>query len=262
MVRHLLTSEFTFLLSRGLRYHVQSIALHMLVRWYETHGPYQGQRLKLITLTRDPVTHYVSSFIQRRTALVPEVQAWQRARLGTAAGTQPDEWQAVRDFVYELASIIAETGIETSEAPLNLARRRWPDHPVVAEEVNLCLRPVTWLDAEIAEPFGLDVLAEPELRRRGWVVLQNDWVEILVLRFEQLATLAPRIAEFAGVPELTLPQRNVTSHKEGASTYQSAIQAAIETPVGQAYARTVRASAYARACGYDPPATSQQAAIS
>lgn len=251
-LRHLLTGEFTHLLSRGLRYHVQNVALGMLVRWYQAHGPYRGQKLKLITLTRDPVTHYVSNFIQRKETLLPEIAAWQRARL--EGGERPDEAQAVRDFAFELASIVAEAGIVERDAPAKLARARWPGHPVVAREVTSCLRPVTWLDAEIAATIGLDVLAEPELRRRGWVVLQNDWAEVLALRFEQLSSLTPKIAAFAGVPELTLPQRNVTSRKTGASALKAAIHAALVTPIGQAYVRTVRGSAYARACGYDEPA--------
>ena len=250
-LRHLLTGDFTHLLSRDLRYHVQNVALGMLVRWYQAHGPYRGHRLKLVTLTRDPVNHYVSNFIQRRETLLPEVAAWQRARLGGAA---LDDALVVRDFMRELVSIIAEAGIATRDAPVELARARWPGYPVVAREVSSCLRPLTWLDAEIAATVGLDVLAEPELRRRGWAILQNDWAEVLALRFEQLSSLTPKIAAFAGVPELTLPYRNVTSAKTGASADKAAIQAAIETPAGQAYVRAVRSSAYARACGYDEPA--------
>jgi hypothetical protein len=251
---HLLTSEFTFRLSsHDLRYHVQNVALHMLVRWYQTHRRYGGQRLKVVTLTRDPVTFYISSFIQRRVFVLPDVRAWQRARLAAAAGAELDDAQAVQDFAAELASIIAIAGVDKSDAPVEIAHNRWPDHPVVAQEVKTCLRPLTWFDTEITGIFGLDVLASPELRQRGWVVLENDWVEILALRFEQLSSLVPKIADFAGVPQLSLGERNVTSHKAGASIYKSAIQAAFETPTGQAYIRSLRASAYARACGYDQP---------
>jgi hypothetical protein len=251
-LRHMLTSEFTYRLSRELRYHVQNVALGMLVRWYQAHGPYQGKRLKLITLTRDPVTHYISSFIQRRKELVPKIAAWRRARPG--ADEQPDELQAVRDFVLELASIIADAGVEASEAPAALARARWPGQPFVAQEASSCLRSLTWLDAELRPTFGLDVLAEPELRRRGWVILQNDWAEVLALRFEQLASLTPKIAEFAGMGDLVLPRANVTSGKPGAAAYKAAILGALDTPVGQAYVRAVRGSGYARACGYDESA--------
>jgi hypothetical protein len=251
----LLTNEFSFRLSsHQLRYHVQNLALHMLVRWYQTHRRYRGRKLKVVTLTRDPVTFYISNFIQRRDFVVPEVRAWQRARLGAAAGAKLDDAQAVQDFAAELASIVVEAGIEKAGAAEALAGRRWPDHPAVAQEVKTCLRPLTWFDTEITGLFGLDALAAPELRERGWIILENDWVEILVLRFEQLTELVPKIAEFAGLSGLALDRRNVTSGKAGASTYKAAMQAAFETPTGQAYVRTLRASTYARACGYDRPA--------
>lgn len=251
-LRHLLTADFTHRLSRELRYHVQNVALGMLVRWYQTHGPYQGKRLKVITLTRDPVTHHISSLIQRRKQLLPRIEAWRRARPG--AGEQADDLQALRDFVLELASIIADAGVEACEAPMALARARWPGQPFVAQEAGSCLRSLTWLDAEIKPTFGLDVLAGPELHQRGWVILQNDWAEVLALRFEQLASLTPRIAEFVGMRDLVLPRANVSSGKPGASACKAAILEALDTPIGQAYVRAVRGSAYARACGYDEPA--------
>lgn len=254
MLEHLLTSEFTFhLSSHELRYHVQNLALHMLVRWYQTHRRHRGKKLKVITLTRDPLTFYTSNFIQRRAKLLPEVRAWQRARLGVAGDAEVDDTQAVRDLAAELVSIVVEAGIEESGAAEALACHRWPSHGMMAREVKASLRPLTWLGTEISGMFGLDVLASGELGRQGWVVLENDWVEILALRFEQLNELVPRIADFTGLPQLMLRQRNVTSRKAGASTLKAAIQAAFETPAGQAYTRLLRGSAYARACGYSQP---------
>jgi Putative capsular polysaccharide synthesis protein len=226
----------------------------MLVRWYQTHKRYGGQKLKVITLTRDPISFYRSIFIQRRGSILPRILSWQRARLGSAADAPTDEARAVQDFVMELASIIAAAGdVENGEACTALAHNRWPHHPIVAQEVDTWLRPLRWFDTEITEIFGLNVLREPELRERGWAALQNDWVEIFVLRFEQLNALVPKMAEFAGLAGLTLPERNVTSRKTGASQYQAAIQAALDTPPGQACVRALRASAYARACGYGKP---------
>lgn len=252
---HLLKDELTFdLASQGLRLHIHNAALGLLVRWYQTHKRYHDRKLKVITLTRDPIAHYKSNFIQRLAWVLPKACHWQRARLGNAAETAVDEFQAVQDLVLEAASIIVAADAGNSAACAARARDRWPNHPVVAEEVDHWLRPLTWFDTEIVEIFGLDVLARPELHERGWVALQNDWVEILALRFEQLNALVPKMAEFAGLPSLTLPKKNVTEHKSGAPQYQTAIQAAIDTPTGQACLRALRASTYARACSYDQPA--------
>jgi len=225
----------------------------MLVRWYQANKRYRGRKLKVVTLTRDPVTRYKSWFIQRREEVLPKVCSWQRARVGAAADAPVDQAQAVQDIVLEAASIIVAAGAEDREACTALAQERWPLHPIVKEEIGHWLRPLTWFDTEILDVFGLDALAAPELRERGWIVMQNDWVEILVLRFEQLSALVPKMAEFAGLSTLTLSERNVTERKAGAVQYQAAMQAAIDAPTGQACVRALRASPYARACGYDQP---------
>ena len=253
-VAHLLTSELTFgLASHGLRLHIHNASLGMLVRWYRKHKRYHGHKLKVVTLTRDPTTRYKSSFVQRRDSVLPKILEWQRARLGGAADASIDQAKIVQDFVLEVASIIAAGEVENSEHCVALARERWPHHPVFAEEVRHWVQPLKWFDTEIAAIFGIDVLTAPELRERGWVVLQNDWVEVLALQYEQLNTLVPEIAEFAGLAALNLRERNVTRQKPGAFQLQAAMDAAIGMATGQACVRALRESAYARACGYDQP---------
>lgn len=254
MLTYLLKGDLSFrLTSHELRLHIHCVSLGMLVRWYREHKRYKHHRLKVITLTRDPTSYYKSSLVQRRDAVLPRIAAWHRSLHRGAAEAEVDQAKIVQDFVQELASIIAVVSAEDSEKCMALACERWPDHAVVAQEVEHWLRPLGWFNEEITEIFGLDVLAEPDLRERGWVVLQNDWVEVLALRFEQLNALVPKIAEFAGLQVLNLPQRNVTEKKSGALTLQTAMNAAIATPTGQACVHVLRASAYARACGYDRP---------
>ena len=159
----------------------------------------------------------------------------------------------LRDFMAEIASIVAEG--RPSEGPagvdrcLALARQRWPGHPVVATELAHLLVPLTWFDREINTLFGLDMLAATELRERGWAERSNDWVDVLVLRFEDLSSLVPQMARFLDLPELTLPRKNVTAVKPGAADVAGAWKAALAT--AETSARELRTSAYGRACGYD-----------
>jgi hypothetical protein len=254
-IANLLQSELTYgLASHELRLHIHNASLAMLVRWYQQNKRYRGRKIKVVTLTRDPVSHYKSWFIQRLHVALPKVCGWQRARMGAAVDAAVDQPQAVQDIVLEAASIIVAAGASDRAACEALARERWPLHPVVMEEVWHWLRPLTWFDTEILDLFGLDALAGPELRERGWIVMENDWAEILALRFEQLGALVPKIAEFAGLQSLTLRERNVTERKAGAAQFLAAMQAAIDTPTGQACVEALRASPYARACRYDQPA--------
>jgi hypothetical protein len=243
------------LVSYNLRRHIQHIAMEMLIRWYRQHKQYKGRRLKVITLTRDPITHYPSSFLQRRRRLYPAILAWSRAHRKLQPQDPVDEAEALFSFVMELASIIAEG--RPSSWPgaharcLGLAAQRWPGHPVIAGEVGSWLDPLAWFEREITPVFGLDMLAAPELRDQGWATRSHEWVDILVLKFEALSSLLPQVQRFFDLPELALPRRNVTSVKDGAAEFAGAMRAMLSTPVGQACARELRTSPYGRACGYD-----------
>lgn len=255
LVDQLAQDAFTFLLaSHELRYLMENVALHMLVRWYREHRRYAGRSLKVVTLTRDPATFFTSDFIQDLNLTLPAICAWQSARLGYGASqgqSGVDRATALRDFVHEVIATIVATGGLDAQACAARASERWPDHPIVGAQLRRWLAPLTWFDTEIAGVFGLDALAAPSFRTEGWAIVRNDWVSVLVLRFEQLAALVPRIGAFVGVPDLTLPHQNVTARKANAIAYLPAINAAIDTPEGRAFIAALRATPYARACGYD-----------
>ena len=252
----LMESDLSFrLAAHDLRRHIQQVAMEMMVRWYRRHKQYKGRRLKVITLTRDPITHYPSNFLHRRDSVREKIFAWSRARANLDMLDPIDAEQAMSSFVMELASIIAEgrpsTGLSGHGRCMALAVQRWPEHPVVAGEVSAWLSPLGWFEHQIAPVFGLDMLAAPELRERGWGERSNEWVDILVLKFEALSSLIPEVQRFFDLPELALPRENVTSAKTGAAEIAAATRVALATPIGQACIRELRTSPYGLACGYD-----------
>jgi hypothetical protein len=256
VLSRLLERDVTFrLVAHDLRRHIQNVAMQMMVRWYERHKHHRGRKLKVITLTRDPVTHYPSSFLHRRDIAKPGIMAWERARSGLPPEHPVDEAQAMLNLVMEAASIIAE-GRPSADAAghsrcIAVARERWPEHPVIASEVGGWLTPQHWFDGEITAIFGVDMLAAPELRERGWAARSNDWVDVLVVKFEELKLLLPDVSRFFGVGALTLPPPQPSSAKEGAAEVMTAVRLMLETPIGQACARELRTSRYGLACGYD-----------
>ena len=153
------------LVKRRLNQHLRYVCLHMLVRWYETYHVRHGRKLKVITLTRDPVDRFASNLMQHRSTVLPKIVAWQRERLGKEEAAAIDELQAVHDLVIELASVIVagrpSTGSKGCSACEELARERWPEHFIVEDQINEWLRPLTWFETEIEQVFGLDILAPP-----------------------------------------------------------------------------------------------------
>jgi hypothetical protein len=147
------------LASHDFRGHIHSIALHAMIRWYQRHKRYRGHKLKVITLTRDPIGRYPSAFVHRRDEAMRAITAWHRAHHGLRPADSADEAQVITGFMMELASIVAEGRPSGSAAACDrciaLASKRWPEHPVVASEIGRLLMPLTWFDREITSIFGL-----------------------------------------------------------------------------------------------------------
>jgi hypothetical protein len=61
------------LVKRRLNQHLRYVCLHMLVRWYETYHVRHGRKLKVITLTRDPVDRFASNLMQHRSTVLPKI---------------------------------------------------------------------------------------------------------------------------------------------------------------------------------------------
>jgi len=255
------------LIVHTLRLHTFYVALRLLVRWYQRHKRRNGEKLKVITLTRDPVAWYTSMFVQRDWQFRPPILQWQRDRLGLPDGETVDAAQAVRDVQAELQSMIAAIGplddIEAAVAAARrLARERWPDHAIMESLVETCLTPLFWFDREIRDIFGIDLLSEPKLRKDGWVVVENDHARILALRFEELQSNILAVARFLGLSNLELPMTNVMRDNARLAPILAATQEAFASAPGRAFARSVRQSRYGRALGYDQAEQSSEAALS
>ena len=252
----LLEKELTFrVAAHDLRRHIQSIALRMMVRWYQEHKTYKSHKLRVLTLTRDPVSHYPSAFLHRRDGSLPGIYRWYRERMKLSNDAAVSEVQALTDFLMELMPVLVEGRPSDGAAGwgrcIALAQQRLPNHPVAVTEIAAILVPLRWIDEEINEMFGVDILASSSFRERGWAEQSHDWVDVMAVKFESLAALVPEIQRFFGLAELALPRENLTHGRAGASDVAEAWQAVMATPVGQAAARELRTSPYGRACGYD-----------
>ena len=82
--------------------------------------------------------------------------------------------------------------------------------------MHALLVPLTWFDSEITAMFDMDMLAAPGFREQGWAEQSNEWVDIMVVKFEELSSLVPEIQRFFGLGELALPRVNQTSGRAGA----------------------------------------------
>ncbi|HEY1385044.1 MAG TPA: hypothetical protein VGF43_15595 [Dongiaceae bacterium] len=228
-------------------------ALHMLVRWHKENKVAADRRLKVVSITRDPVSRYVSHVLEQTGRNPHRLIGWHRAFSGASAA---DGGDAMEEMLRQVARLLVET---RPSAGLPAARTRGralalgmsPPQPYLAEAFDNALLPLRWFDEQLAPLFGIDIRTLPELARDGAAARKLDFADILVVRFEDLSTHTDRIARFAGLPALVVPPRNVTTDKPYAHEILQGARRFLQTGLGAAFQRELRDSDYGRACGYD-----------
>jgi hypothetical protein len=70
-----------------------------------------------------------------------------------------------------------------------------------------------WFDNELKAFFGIDVYAHPFDREKGYSIIKQGNIEVLVMKMEKLNSLESVIGEFIGAPQFKLVNDNVGSNK-------------------------------------------------
>jgi hypothetical protein len=181
------------------------------------------------------------------------LKRWHRDFSGaTTSGSE----EAIQALLSQVARLLVET---KPSADLQAARARGralamgmiPPQPYIAESFDDVLLPLRWFDEQFTPLFGLDIRTLPELAREGVALRDLGFADVLVLRFEDLRTHTDRIAQLAGLPDLVIPPRNVTTEKPYAHEILRGARRFLQTDLGAAFQRELRNSDYGRACGYD-----------
>lgn len=87
---------------------------------------------------------------------------------------------------------------------------------------NQCESGLNWFGHQYY--CGLDVYAHPFNHADGYTCIQHPGVDLMIYRQEDLPRMEGPIAEFLGLPELHLRQRNVGSRKEYSSMYTTMLR--------------------------------------
>jgi hypothetical protein len=240
----------------ALRDHTAALAHYELLVWYRQYKRRNGSPLKIITVTRDPVTWLSSHLILLRHKTLPQVRRWYQLHAGLPTDAVVDGETAIRAFGAELGAMILKArpsrGLEPALVELRrLATERWPGDGNFLDMARSGLSCAQWYDREIKDVIGIDVLADPALRTQGYARLETDYAEIMVARFEDMKRLAPAFGEFLGVPDFALPHDNATARTDDRAALRAAFEAGLESAGGGAVRRELRGTEYGRACGYD-----------
>jgi hypothetical protein len=230
-------------------------ALHMLVRWYKTNDVSPARRLKVLTLTRDPVAWHISQLLQGSGHSARRLIEWHRTFAAEETAGDDSVGAAMAELLRQVGRLVAETrpsaGFATArERGRALAMAMTPPQPYIADRFRRALVPLGWFDEQFTPLFGVDIRELPELASEGLARRDLGFADLLVVRFEDLGRHLGAIAAFAGLGEFTLPPRNVGAEKTHAGAILEAARAFHATELGTAFRHELRQSDYARACGY------------
>jgi hypothetical protein len=243
------------LAARDLTMLSKHTALNMLARWYRVSEVPSDRKLKVITLTRDPITRFVSHLLQGVGYDAKRLVDWHREFTGGRTNGS-DVGAAAADMFRQVGRLVIEAkpSVDAEAARANgpaLAMTLNPPQPFIAEGVTSALAPLSWFDRQFAPLFGVDLGSLPEFRQSGLAHRDLGSVEVLVVRFEDLYRHLGEIGRYVGLATFDLPARNVTAEKPHALPILEAANAFFATELGVAFQREVRQTRYGRACGYD-----------
>lgn len=210
-----------------------------------------GHPLKIVTLTRDPLSWYLSFLVQSHVAYEPLIRAW-AARNGHGQGSYALQVQALHERLLGLLGAIpGEVEASAFEAAIERARRTHPERDGLVGELLLFLRmPIIWFWEFMVPVTGIDPLRDKGEARGAALEFRSPGIELLLIPFERLRESVPVLAEFAGLAQLELPSENVTAHKPEVAEYAGVADVAERhgAALGRLYDST-----YARRFGYQCP---------
>jgi len=246
---------------RGLDQFINNIRNTRTLLWYKKHHQRDGKKLKVITLTRDPLNWYWGHIAQNFDLYGRLMLDWYRqTRLDSdnkrAAGTGEIEEAAVA-FHAELFETMgrmsnhiddqrfqAEAGRQTQGAPC-----RFLSHQLMKLRL-----PTAWFDVTFKPNLDINVYDTQLDTVTGTARYENDYVDVLLIRYEDIDKAIEPMRAFLDTPELTLERKNVTSKKKLDIDIKALKK---QAPPTQAALRKLYESRYCRHFGYATPYEAQ-----
>ncbi|MDO8862513.1 putative capsular polysaccharide synthesis family protein [Haliea sp. E1-2-M8] len=237
--------------SRMYQDYLQELRVTFLLARQLVAGAGGGQQTRVISLTRDPLSWYWSHFAQNYDHYQTLLQKFFRFHYPQDASFDPGEVFA--EVQGRMFAVLEQTAapLDDAGALMQLMAEADAIDPtgVVFSQLNRFLVPLRWFDEDFLPGTGLDVYDFSFDRETGSALIESGGFSLLLLRYENLLELAPRIAQFAGVEELQLARANISEDKHipfSIKTMQKNGQAMIPAPL----AERIYATRYARHFGY------------
>lgn len=209
-----------------------------------------ADKIKLISLTREPLNWYLAEFIQNFDGYMPALRAF----CGRAADDHRDDSACILEAHHAMLATLARLRLPPNmRTHADIAGILKPALSDAHQEALLpnarnLFKPILWFQRLFAEPTGIDVFAqEPQTVAQGALRFESACCDALVIRYEDLHVALPAVARFVGLPSLTLPRTNLSSDKR---QFALARDTLTQLEIPESLARALYGSDYCRLFGY------------
>jgi len=204
---------------RGIEEFKQNIQNTRTLYWYRKHRKRDGQKLKIITLARDPLDWYWGHLAENFDLYETEIRRWY-SQVSGQAEPDVDIEKASRVFHDALFSRFGaiRRSIDHPRFDLKAAGQKFEDvhTPFLPQQIMKLRLPTAWFDVFFKPEIGIDIFQKPLDRMTGMAAYDNDFAQVLLVRYENLDVCVDAIGRFAGIDGLSLERVNVTSRKRTA----------------------------------------------
>ncbi len=197
---------------RGEQEWLQNLKNTRQLLWYQKHQRKNGQRLRIVTLARDPLSWYWGHLAENFDLYGPCMQRWYQQTFDQAPDDSRHAAWAFHESMFERLRRI-DVPVADAAFPDAAVRQQVNGGPAsfLSEQMMKLRLPTVWFDVFFQPVLGIDVLEQPLCN--GTARFDNAYAEVLLIRYEDLPHSLNELESFLNLENLTLPVINQTADK-------------------------------------------------
>ncbi len=232
--------------------YLQELRVTFLLSRQRLAGAGKEKQTRVISLTRDPLSWYWSHFAQNYDHYQTLLQKY--FRYHHPGSDTFDPGQVFAELQGSMFKVLEQTAapLDDANALMQLMSEADAIDPtgVVFSQLNRFLVPLRWFDEDFLPGTGLNVYDFEFDCEAGTALIEFGGFSLLLLRYENLPELAPRIAQFVDIEELQLERANISEDK-GIPFDIKEVQQRGQEMISPELVGKIYATRYARHFGYD-----------
>lgn len=196
---------------------VKNIELTRTINWYKQNKEKDGKKLKIISLSRDPIDWTRANLVQNFPEYSVGFEKW--CEITKKNNTLPSLDECVRSVYESVFDIIGTTKEEFGtdrffDSIRSMELEKNPETNIILHHIYMLSRPLNWYDNFVKPILGIDVFKKKFNSQLHYNVYTKDYCDFLLIRYEDLDKIWSIVAEFAGSNSKLLSKLNVGQDKK------------------------------------------------